>query len=81
MGRSANVLVILTDFFIPVLMIQLSSEKTQLHGLLTTHILNRLRLLCILPYVSSSRACLFGSQTMREFSEPVSRNRLGQGHR
>ena len=31
--------------------------------------------------VQSSRACLFGSQTMREFSEPVSRNRLGQGHR
>ena len=29
----------------------------------------------------SSRACSFGSQTMREFSEPVSRNRLGQGHR
>ena len=31
--------------------------------------------------IGSSRACLFGSQTMREFSEPVSRNRLGQGHR
>ena len=31
--------------------------------------------------IRSSRACSFGSQTMREFSEPVSRNRLGQGHR
>ena len=31
--------------------------------------------------LTSSRACSFGSQTMREFSEPVSRNRLGQGHR
>ena len=42
---------------------------------------NRLIETVLLSTHRSSRACSFGSQTMREFSEPVSRNRLGQGHR